>query len=77
MAAIRWRPGRRKARAEAVRRLKNAEQQYAGAVNAQKEGNVALAATLYLHLAVARPRTAIAARPSRRWRRWPTKAAPK
>ncbi len=44
------------AKAEALRRLKNAEQQYAGAVKAQKEGKVALAATLYLRVAVARPK---------------------
>ena len=60
-----WRPWLRrpagglesaKARAEAVRRLKNAEQQYAGAIKAQKEGKVALAATLYLRVAVAHPK---------------------
>jgi tetratricopeptide (TPR) repeat protein len=46
----------REARAEALRRAKNAEQQFAGAIKAQKEGKISLAATLYMRLALARPK---------------------
>ena len=66
----------RRSAGRGLRRLKKpTEQQYAGAVKAQKEGKVALAVTLYLPLAVAPTKAAIAARPSRPRRRWPTKAA--
>ncbi|HUY33765.1 MAG TPA: hypothetical protein VMV69_13525 [Pirellulales bacterium] len=46
----------REAQAEALRRLKNAEQQYAGAIKAQKEGKTWLAATLYMRVVLARPK---------------------
>jgi tetratricopeptide (TPR) repeat protein len=46
----------RAARADAIRKAKNAEQQYAGAIKARKEGNVSLAATLYMRLALAKPK---------------------
>jgi tetratricopeptide (TPR) repeat protein len=46
----------REKQAEALRRLKNAEQQYAGAIKAQQEGKTWLAATLYMRVALARPK---------------------
>ncbi len=46
----------RERQAEALRRLKNAEQQYAGAIKAQQEGKTWLAATLYMRGALARPK---------------------
>ena len=46
----------RERQAEALRRLKSAEHQYAGAVKAREEGKTWLAATLYLRVALARPK---------------------
>jgi tetratricopeptide (TPR) repeat protein len=47
----------RERRAGELRRLKSAEDQYAGAIKAQKEGHTSLAATLYMRVALARPKS--------------------